>query len=174
MERQPKKLRTATEKGALWHEYDFLVHQFVAHLRRVHPSNKAIMMEIPSAGKVSVKAADPLAKPEIPLYYTHSKTHLYNDIFFHFWDNVMTPTLGNICPWMAVTSKKSLEQLFDFKFDRFVLFFWLVLYKIKLQPPLTCVRMTGQMVRRCRFCLKRHCISWTKCCGCCLLQPIRI
>jgi hypothetical protein len=158
----------------LWHEYDFLVHQFVAHLRRVHPSNKAIMMEIPSAGKVSVKAADPLAKPEIPLYYTHSKTHLYNDIFFHFWDNVMTPTLGNICPWMSVTSKKSLEQLFDFKFDRFVLFFWLVLYKIKLQPPLTCVRMTGQMVRRCRFCLKRHCISWTKCCGCCLLQPIRI
>ena len=131
MESHPKKLRTATEKGALWHEYDFLVHQFVAHLRRVHPSNKAIMMEIPSAGKVSVKAADPLAKPEIPLYYTHSKTHLYNDIFFHFWDNVMTPTLGNICPWMSVTSKKSLEQLFDFKFDRFVLFFWLVLYKIK-------------------------------------------
>ena len=122
MESHPKKLRTATEKGALWHEYDFLVHQFVAHLRRVHPSNKAIMMEIPSAGKVSVKAADPLAKPEIPLYYTHSKTHLYNDIFFHFWDNVMTPTLGNICPWMSVTSKKSLEQLFDFKFDRFVLF----------------------------------------------------
>ncbi len=84
MEREPKKLRTATEKGALWHEYDFLDHQFVAHLRRVHPSNKAITMEIPNAGKVLVKAADPLAKLEIWLYYTQSKTHLYNDIFFHF------------------------------------------------------------------------------------------
>jgi hypothetical protein len=41
-------------------------------------------MEIPNAGKVLVKAADPLAKLEIWLYYTQSKTHLYNDIFFHF------------------------------------------------------------------------------------------
>ncbi len=63
MEREPKKLRTAMEKGALWLEYGFHVHQFVTHLRRVHPANKDIMMEIvPSAGKVSVKAADPLAK----------------------------------------------------------------------------------------------------------------
>ncbi len=30
MEREPEKIKTATEKGALWHEYDFLVHQFVA------------------------------------------------------------------------------------------------------------------------------------------------
>ncbi len=67
MEREPKKLRTATEKGALWHEYDLLVHQFVTHLRRVHPANKDIMMEIvplASAGKVSVKAADPWRKGE--------------------------------------------------------------------------------------------------------------
>jgi hypothetical protein len=63
METHPKKLRTATEKGALWHEYDFLVHQFVAHLRRVHPANRSTMMEInPNAGKVLVKAADLLAK----------------------------------------------------------------------------------------------------------------
>ncbi len=27
MGREPNKLRTATEKGALLHEYDFLVHQ---------------------------------------------------------------------------------------------------------------------------------------------------
>jgi hypothetical protein len=54
---------------------------------RVHPANKAIMMEIiPNTSKVLVKAADPLAEPDIPLYYTHSKTYLYNDIFFHFWD----------------------------------------------------------------------------------------
>jgi hypothetical protein len=122
MERQPKKLKTATEKGALWHEYNFLVHQFVAHLRRVHPANKATTMEIfPNTSKVLVKAADPLAKREIPLYYIHSKTYLYNDIFSHFWDAVMTPTLGNICPWMAVTSNKSLDQLFNLEFDRFVL-----------------------------------------------------
>ncbi len=114
MEREPKKIKTATEKGALWHEYDFLVHQFVAHLRHVHLANKAIMMEfIPNTSKVLVlvKAADPLAKLEILLYYTHSKTYLYNHIFFHFSD---TPTLGvNICPWMAVTFKKSFEQLLN-------------------------------------------------------------
>ena len=98
----------------MWHESDFLVHQFVAHLRRVHPANKAIMMDIiPNTSKVLVKAADPLAKPDIQLYYTHSKTYLYNDLFFHFWDTVMIPTLSNICPWMAVTSKKSLHQQFN-------------------------------------------------------------
>jgi hypothetical protein len=81
IEREPTRLRTATEKGALWHEYDFLVHQFVAHLRRVHPANKDIMMEIGNFGKVLVKAAVPLAKLEYQLYYTHSKTNLCNDIF---------------------------------------------------------------------------------------------
>jgi hypothetical protein len=33
----------------------------------------------------------------------------------------MTPTLCNICLWMAVTCKKSLDQLFTFEFERFVL-----------------------------------------------------
>jgi hypothetical protein len=103
-------------------EYDFLVHQVVTHLRRVHPANKDIMMEIvPSAGKVSVKAADPLVKQGIPLCYTHSKANLYNDIFFQFWDTVMTPSLCNICQWMAVTCQESLDQLFKLEFDRFVL-----------------------------------------------------
>ncbi len=121
MEREPKKLRTATEKGALWHKYDFLVHQFVMHLRRLHSANKDIMMEtIPSTGKVLGKAADPWAKQGIPLYYTHSKTNLYTNIFFHFWDTVMTLSLCNICPWMAVTCQKSLDQLFKLEFDRFV------------------------------------------------------
>jgi hypothetical protein len=125
IEREPKKIKTGTEKGALWHEYDFLVHQFVAHLRSVRPvKNKAIMMEIiPNTSTVLVKAADPLEKQEIPLYYTHSKTFLYNNVFFQFkfWDTVMAPTLSNICQWMAVTSKKSLEQLFNLEFHRFVL-----------------------------------------------------
>jgi hypothetical protein len=126
MEREPKKLRTATEKGALWHEYDFLVHQFVSHLHHVHPVNKAIMMKIiPNTSKVLVKAADPLAKPEIPLYDTHSKTYLYNDIFFHFWVRNLgcchDSNTWQFCLWMAVTSKKSLEQLFKLEFDRFVI-----------------------------------------------------
>ena len=156
----------------MWHEYDFLVHQFVAHLRSVHSTNRATMMEInPNAGKVLVKAADPLAKPGIPLYYTHSKTYMYNDIFFHFWDTVMTPTLENICPWMAVTSKKSLEQLFSLEFDSFVLtslyfvetyqsiaVFWQLRYIKEIAIPLTIVCMTGQTVQRCHFCLRRHCI----------------
>ncbi len=76
MAREPKKLRTVTEKGALWHEYDILVHQIVAHLCHIHPANKDIMMEtIPNTGKVLVTAADPLAKQGIPLYCTHSKTN---------------------------------------------------------------------------------------------------
>ncbi len=120
MRREPKRLRTATEKGDLWHEYDFLVHQFVAALCRVRSANKDIIMEIGIFGKVLVKAADTLAKQEYPLYYTHSKTNLYNDIFFNFWDIVMTSTLCNICPWMAVTFKKSLGKLFTLEFERFV------------------------------------------------------
>ena len=63
MEREPKKLRTAAEKGALWHEYDFLVHRFVAHLRRVHPANKDIMMEI------------------IPKYWSRQQIHWRNRKF---------------------------------------------------------------------------------------------
>jgi hypothetical protein len=32
-----------------------------------------------------------------------------------------TPSLCNICQWMAVTCQKSLDQLFKLEFDRFVL-----------------------------------------------------
>jgi hypothetical protein len=66
----------------------------------------------------SVKAADPLAKPGIPLYYFHSKTKLYNDIFFHFWDTVMGPAFSIVCPWFTVKSKKALNNLFDLYFEK--------------------------------------------------------
>ena len=65
----------------------------------------------------TVKAADPLAKPGIPLYYFHSKTKLYNDIFFHFWDYVMAPAFAIVCPWFTVNSQESLDRLFELEFE---------------------------------------------------------
>ena len=118
--RQQKKVKRETEKGALWHEYDLPAHQYIAHLRRVHHSNLDIMMEVSGKGKVLVKAANPLAEPGIPLYYLHRKTAMYNDIFFHFWDNVMAPAFNYICPWFTVNSQKSLDQLFKLEFEKLV------------------------------------------------------
>jgi hypothetical protein len=46
---------------------------------------------------------------------------MYNNIFLHFWDTVMAPTLCNICLWMTVTSKKSLDRQFELEFERYVL-----------------------------------------------------
>ena len=68
-------------------------------------------------GKNSVKAADPLAAPGIPLYYIHSKTDMYNDNFFHFWDNVMSSAFNYIAPWFTVNSKEALDNLFSLKFE---------------------------------------------------------
>ena len=118
--RQQKRVKRETEKGALWHEYDLLAHQYIAHLRRVHHSNCDIMMEVSGKGKVLVKAANPLAEPGIPLYYVHRKTAMYNDIFFHFWDTVMAPAFNYICPWFTVNSQKSLDKLFALEFERLV------------------------------------------------------
>ena len=78
------------------------------------------MMEVSGKGKVLVKAANPLAEPGIPLYYVHRKTAMYNDIFFHFWDNVMAPAFNYICPWFTVNSRKSLDKLFALEFERLV------------------------------------------------------
>ncbi len=61
-------------------------------------------------------AADPLAKPGIPLYYFHSKTKLYNDIFFHFCDYVMAPAFAIVCPWFTDDSQESLDRLFEVEF----------------------------------------------------------
>ena len=69
-------------------------------------------------GSVSVKAADPLAKPGMPLYYFHSKTKIYNNIFFHFWDNVMTPAFAIVCPWFTVDTHASLGKLFALEFEK--------------------------------------------------------
>ena len=69
-------------------------------------------------GKVLVKAADPLAKPGIPLYYFHSKIKLCKNIFFHFWDCVMAPAFAIVCPWFTVDSQESLDTLFALEFEK--------------------------------------------------------
>ena len=49
-----KRARSDTDKGALFHEYDLLAHQFIAHIRRIHPDNKTIEMELAGMGKTAV------------------------------------------------------------------------------------------------------------------------
>ncbi len=72
--RKPKKPRRETEKGALFEDYSLLAHQFIAHLRRVHPSKPSITMKVEGfPDRVSVKTADPLAELPMPLYYIHSR-----------------------------------------------------------------------------------------------------
>jgi hypothetical protein len=93
----------------LWHEDDFLFHQFVARLHRVHPANKDIMMEIGNFGKVLVKAAYPLAKPEFITLTANKPVQRY---FLPLLGHCHDSTLCNFCPWMAITCKKSLDRLF--------------------------------------------------------------
>ena len=112
-----KKTKVETDKGALYYEYNFLAHQFIAHLRRVHPSRPAILMDVIGIEeKVLVKAADPLAKPPMPLYYTHRKTPMYNDNFFILWDNIIAEAFAITCPWFVVDSVKALDKLFSLEF----------------------------------------------------------
>ena len=121
MVRQPKK-KPETEKGPLYHEYDSMVHQYISHLRRVHGSlmNKPLLMEVKGfEGKVPVKT-DALAVRGMPLYYYHSKTKMYNDQFFHFWDNVMVKSFAIVAPWFTVDSKKALDALFALHFEKYV------------------------------------------------------
>ena len=50
--------------------------------------------------KVSVKAADPLAEPPMPLDYTHSKMPLYNYKFSLFWDEIIAAGFARTIPWL--------------------------------------------------------------------------
>ncbi len=114
-----KRSRRETIKGALFDDYCWQTHQFISHLRRVHPGNPSILSTIPGKPeKVSVKAADPLAKPPVPLYYMHSKTAMYNDNFLYCWDNVFAPAFAIIGPWFTVTKEDDLNRLFELEFER--------------------------------------------------------
>ena len=64
--RKKPKNRAETDKGALYHAYDLRTHQFIAHIRRVHPLNKDIDMDVEKKGRVVVKAANALAAPGVP------------------------------------------------------------------------------------------------------------
>ena len=117
------KKQKVSEAGALSHEYDISVHTFLGHLRRVHASNPAITKTVNLDGtskSVQVLAAGPLAPPGVPLYYYHSKTKMYGYWMFHFWDNVMAPTMANVCPWFVVDSQEALDRLLGLKFKRLV------------------------------------------------------
>ena len=117
--RKLKKPKRETEKGALYEDYSLLVHQFIAHLRRVHPSRPAIMMKVDGfEDKVEVKAADPLAPHPMPLYYMHSRMPMYNNKFFVFWDQVIAVCFARIIPWFVVRSQKALDRLFALEFER--------------------------------------------------------
>mmetsp|Transcript_52038 Transcript_52038/g.108692 ORF Transcript_52038/g.108692 Transcript_52038/m.108692 type:complete len:383 (-) Transcript_52038:61-1209(-) len=112
-----KKPYTVTNKGVLYYRYSFQVHCFLAHLRRVHPQLPAIMMDVAKDGvKVPVKAGDALAPPGRPLYYFHSKTPYYNDLFFILWDSVVASTFKLVCPWMTIKSAQELRTLLSLHF----------------------------------------------------------
>ena len=70
-------------KGALSYAYDFNVHCYVGHLRRVHASNPPMKVEVTNSSgtktKTMVKASDQLAENGA-LYYYHSKTKMYGEI----------------------------------------------------------------------------------------------
>ncbi len=68
--KQPKRVNVVQDTGCLYSEYDWYCHQFIAHLRRVHAGNPPIKMAVAGfEAQQLVKAADPLAKPGIPLCY---------------------------------------------------------------------------------------------------------
>ena len=116
-----RKALVETDKGALFHKYDKSVHEWVTHLRRVHPELPALDMDLTLDGKptkVAVKACNPLAPPGVPLYYYHSRTPYYNDKFFLWWDRCFSEAVRHVCPWMVVSSKKSLEKLLSLKITR--------------------------------------------------------
>jgi hypothetical protein len=112
--RKPNRL---TSKGALYLQYDWTVHRFLTHLRRVHPHLLPMLLDVANNGvKVLVKVADPFAEGR-PLYYYHSKTPFYNELFFRWWDDVIPKVFKLVAPWMIVNSQEELEQLKSLEFE---------------------------------------------------------
>ncbi len=113
--KRPKRVKVVEDVGCMYNDYDWHCHQFIAHLRRVHPANPLLMMPVEG---IEGQAADPFAQRGIPLFYFHSKSKLYYDIFFHFWDTVMAPAFSIVCPWLTVNSQESLDELFALEFEK--------------------------------------------------------
>ena len=57
-----------TDKGAVYHEYDPIVDEFVTYLRRVHLANPRVNMDVKGT-LVKVQVCNPLAPAGHPLYY---------------------------------------------------------------------------------------------------------
>ena len=112
-EKRKRQPRRPTDKGAMYHEYDANVHEWLTHIRRVHWKNPAVTIN----GK-PVKAADALAPPGTPLYYVHGRTHMYNSLFFDWFVNCFAKTFGCVCPFYNYLSVRDLEKLLDAKVDR--------------------------------------------------------
>jgi len=102
-----------THKGALFHDYCPLVHEFITHLRRVHWKNPDQTIN----GK-TVKAANALAPAGVPLYYLHGRTNQYNDFFFDWFVNCFAKTFIGICPFYEYESVAQLEKLLDAEVER--------------------------------------------------------
>ena len=113
---QRKPQRRTNEKGALYHAYDLQVHQFVGHLRRVHPTNPSVKMTVRSK-TVDVKAANPLAPSGHPLYYYHSRTAYYNNFFFMWWDKCLSHVFKNVLPFLEVRTSAAMERLLNMEMD---------------------------------------------------------
>ena len=114
--KRPKKSKVLEDDAVMYKEYDWDFHQFVAHLRRVHPDNPPTTVDL-DGSKIVVKAADPFAPPGVPLYYFHGRPNFYNDVFFDCWDNFFAPTFNIVCPWFTVDSLESLDLLFDLELE---------------------------------------------------------
>ena len=122
--RKKPRSKAETDKGALYHRYEKEVHQWLTHLRRVHPNLPTVEMDLVVQGrrqKVQVKACDPFAPPGVPLYYFHSKNPFYNDNFFIWWDNCFAEAFRYVCPWIQVTSRGALESVMNMKIKRYVI-----------------------------------------------------
>jgi hypothetical protein len=116
--KRPKRTKLCDDASVMYDNYDWYLHRFLAHLRRVHPDNPPISMKVDGIETPQVvKAADPFAKPDMPLYYFNSKTNLYNDIFFDCLDNIFALIFNIVCPWFNVDSMESLNRLFELEFE---------------------------------------------------------
>ena len=113
-EKRQRQPRRPTSKGALFSEYNRLVHEWLTHLRRVHFRNPPLN----TGGKV-VNATNPLVPKGESLYYVHSKTAYYNSFFFEFWDKCFVKTFGLVCPFYDYESVQDLEDLLAAKVQRY-------------------------------------------------------
>ena len=115
-EKRKRQPRRATDKGALFYEYDARLHEWITHLRRVHWMNPSAQVE----GQ-TVKGSDPLAPKGVAMYYVHGRTSYYNNFFFEWWYNCFVKTFALVCPFYDVQSVEDLTTLLNAEFHGYEL-----------------------------------------------------